>query len=162
MAAPRSKGSTKTDEKPATQAEDNGKDSGTSERAGRPTYDLKPVGVGDLPEKAPSRRALVYHDLLTSVMNDYGPDSLVEIAQFKSATGAGMTATALRKGERKVPGELSDWTFVAAKVDTDDGRESRLYAGFKLTDATLKSIKSAGYRVAGNETDDDDDEDDED
>lgn len=162
MAAPRSKGSTKTNE-PTEGTEDAPEaaqgDASKSERAGRPTYDLKPVGVGDLPEKAPSRRALVYFDLLTTVMNEYGEDTLVEIAQFKSDTGAGMTATSLRKGERKVPGEVDDWTFVAAKVDTDEGRQSRLYAGHKLSEATLKSIKAAGYRVTGNETDEDEDED---
>lgn len=163
MAAPRSKGSTKTEDPTEDAGSDTASDTAApeatdSKRAGRPTYDLKPVGVGDLPEKAPSRRALVYFDLLTTVMNDFGEDNLVEIAQFKSDTGAGMTATSLRKGERKVPGEVDDWTFVAAKVDTDEGRQSRLYAGYKLSDATLESIKAAGYRVTGNETEDEDED----
>jgi hypothetical protein len=160
MAAPRSKAK-------ATDSTDEGTDAPVpaedapeaSERAGRPTYDLKPVGIGDLPAKAPSKRALVYDDLLRQVMSNYGEDSLVEIAQFKSETGASMTATSLRKGERQIPTDIADWTFVAAKVDVDGVRESRLYAGYKLTEATLEGIKAAGYRVTGNAEDDDEDED---
>lgn len=159
MAAPRSKAKTSTDEAEGTDAPVEAHDS--PERAGRPTYDLKPVGIGDLPTKAPSKRALVYDDLLRKVMADFGQDSLVEIAQFKSETGASMTATSLRKGERQIPGDIADWTFVAAKVDIDGNRESRLYAGYKLTDETLTGIKAAGYRVTGNADEDEDEDDDE-
>lgn len=161
MTAPRSKAkTTNTEGDEGTDAPAPAEDAPeASERAGRPTYDLKPVGIGDLPEKAPSKRALVYDDLLRKVMADFGEDSLVEIAQFKSETGASMTATSLRKGERKIPSDVADWTFVAAKVDVDGNRESRLYAGYKLTEATLEGIKAAGYRVTGIEVDDDGDED---
>lgn len=160
MAAPRSKTKTTTDETEAgTDVPVEGHEA--SERAGRPTYDLKPVGVGDLPTKAPSKRALVYDDLLRKVMSEFGEDNLVEIAQFKSETGASMTATSLRKGERQIPGDVSEWTFVAAKVDIDGTRESRLYAGYKLTEETLNGIKAAGYRVTGNADEDEDDDEDE-
>lgn len=158
MAAPRTKAKASTDEgtDEAAAPEDHPE---AAERAGRPTYDLKPVGLGDLPTKAPSKRALVYDDLLRKVMGEFGEDNLVEIAQFKSETGASMTATSLRKGERQIPTDVSEWTFVAAKVDIDGNRESRLYAGWKLSEATLEGIKAAGYRVTGNEVDDDEDED---
>lgn len=160
MAAPRSKAkATNTEDEGGTVAPEDASES--HERAGRPTYDLKPVGVGDLPTKAPSKRALVYDDLLRQVINNYGEDNLVEIAQFKSETGASMTATSLRKGERQIPTDIADWTFVAAKVDVDGVRESRLYAGYKLTEATLEGIKAAGYRVTGNVDEDEDEDEDE-
>lgn len=162
MAAPRSKAKATTDEGTDEAVAGSPEDAPeASERAGRPTYDLKPVGLGDLPTKAPSKRALVYDDLLRKVMNEFGEDNLVEIAQFKSETGASMTATSLRKGERQIPTDVSEWTFVAAKVDIDGNRESRLYAGWKLSEATLEGIKAAGYRVTGNEVDDDDEDEDE-
>lgn len=139
----------------ADEAEADTNGSEKAERAAKPTYDLKPLGIGDLPPKAPSKRALIYNDLLIKVRDDYGEDAMVEIAQFNSPTGASMTATSLRKGDRTIPGEVDEWTFIAAKVDQDNGeRHSRLYAIYHATEETLAAVKAAGYRTSGNEVDD--------
>lgn len=156
MAAPKTKSRVADEAKDGTG--DNDKDE-SKERAPRPTYDLKPVTAADLPPKAPSRRALLYNDLLIKVRDEYGEDAMVEIAQFNSPTGASMTATSLRNGTKTIPGDVDEWTFIAAKIDQDNGeRHSRLYVIYKATEETLKAVQAAGYRTSGNETDEEEEE----
>lgn len=94
-------------------------------RAPMPEYKVEPVNelpAGYEPGTSPGR-GMLYHKLLTQILEEGEKDQWYEIASFSSGKGAVDAARELRKGNRDIPD--GNWEFRGIRLP--DGEHSKLF-----------------------------------
>jgi hypothetical protein len=98
-------------------------------RQNQPTYTMTPVD--ELPEDYKGGRSKMYYELFAKIANT--PNQWVEIAHFKTPSGAKAAVKSVESGEREIPQyEGADWELAHRKLPNPDDprgqKHSKLFA----------------------------------